>query len=162
MQRHVEHAGCGGRSGPRTITAARLTGGALVGGPSRGGYGRVEVEGFRGSIRRPAPLVGVSILSIGGWADGRGSGVGTGTWLYAGYASPEVFGAVGAGVDWLIYDHVNGEGAVGVLSPFGVANVGLSYPGARIFVDGRVQRRFHFGMPAETQKGLGVGFTLVL
>lgn len=159
---HREHAGCGGGGRSKVKTGARVTGGALVGGPWKGGYGRFDLEIFQGSIRRAEVLVGVAPLSVGGWGGGGGGGGGLGSWGFVGYATPSLFATVGCGADWVIYDRVAGDGGAGVVSPFAVANLGHSSRKLRLFFDARVQRRFHFGLPAETQTGVGVGVMLKL
>lgn len=152
----IEHAGCGAKRASNAREGARVTAGALLSTPG-GAYARGELEYFRGSVTRPAMLVGVAPLGVAAWGGPRGGGVSAGTWGFVGWASPLVFATAGVGVDWLLFDRVGSDGGVGGISPLCVLDVGLSTRTLRVFVDARAQRRFHVGLEDHTQVGVGLG-----
>jgi hypothetical protein len=134
-------------------------------------YGRVETEYFeqaaRGDRRRQGFVNGI-LVGLDGWAGDDGFGVGIPTTLYLGVRRPllprgfvlDLFATVGLGWHWLVLDHADADGGVGVMAPLTLADFGIDLGGIRLLGEAGAQYRWQWGAKYRYQLRLGGALSL--
>lgn len=136
----------------------------LPGTPPDGFYGRFETEYWEVRGKR---MMGIT-LGLEGWGTTRGGGGGAESMFYLGVRQPFfrgarapcLFFAAGPGWDWLLIDRLYGHTGAGIFAPFGNANLGVDFRGARLLLDARAQYRWQWGADDYAHYHLGLTLNL--
>lgn len=135
-----------------------------------GFYGRFETEYFerRGDADGGAESIGGVLLGLEGWGAPDGGGGGGLPMLgYGGFVAPfdqprgaALFGTIGLGWSWAIYDKVYDNGGFGIFAPLAGAHLGLDFGGVRLLGEARATYRWQWGAPDRGQGQLGASLSI--
>lgn len=137
---------------------------------NEGWYGRLESEYFerRWGSEGDSHSIGGILLGVEGWGamDGGGGG-GVPMMGYGGFIAPfdepvgsGLFGTLGLGWSWVIYDHVYGNGGFGIFAPLAGAHLGVDLVGVRLLAEARVSYRWQWGARDRSQGLLGASLSI--
>ena len=137
-------------------------GAASVRGIGGGGYVRLSFEAlFVGRRGRASLAYGVGD-ACEFWKANEAGGFSLPFVLFAGVHTPDVLATVGAGLNALTIDGVNGQMGAGGLSPRAQGRVAVKLGSMLVGVDLEAQRRWQQGVPSLTMLQAGVSIGLLI
>jgi hypothetical protein len=127
-----------------------------------GAFGRLALD-LSSAMPVHAPHVFGASLGVDGWGSVDGGGGGIPLLLYIGVRDlASLFITIGGGADLVIYDRVHDDSGVGILAPFGAAELGVELGAVRVLLDGRVQYRWQWGADDGYRISAGLGVSIPL